>query len=377
MRAFYFCLLGLAASSCDVSPSSLSDSRRAARLLTQSPEPLAPASTTSPLAPLPKWTTRRGGLQNPFRKHKQTAPPVESTTSNKAPAVTKIDPAVAYSTAVRRTMLAVGAACAFGFGLWYIEGKKSAMEFFAGYLIEESLSVDNIFVFIMLFEYFKVPFEYQSRALTWGIVGAVAMRGVMISVGVAAIQRFRWVVLMFAGILLGSAFKLLAETGHEGGEEDLSDNLMLRVAKKCVNAVDEYDGNKFFTKRNGKRFATPLFMCLICIELSDFVFAVDSIPAVLGVSKDPLIVYSSNIFAIMALRSLYTLVATAVNTLEYIKPSVALVLAFVGGKMIAEFFHVEVPISVSLLVVMSLLGGGIGLSVLKQRFTARNAETKR
>jgi len=223
-------------------------------------------------------------------------------------------------------MLAVGAACAFGFGLWYIEGKKSAMEFFAGYLIEESLSVDNIFVFIMLFEYFKVrsgeredvvalteencakgslllrrilhsfvssllfpsfqvPFEYQSRALTWGIVGAVAMRGVMISVGVAAIQRFRWVVLMFAGILLGSAFKLLAETGHEGGEEDLSDNLMLRVAKKCVNAVDEYDGNKFFTKRNGKRFATPLFMCLICIELSDFVFAVDSIPAVLGVSK--------------------------------------------------------------------------------------------
>lgn len=274
-------------------------------------------------------------------------------------------------------MLAVGAACAFGFGLWYIEGKKSAMEFFAGYLIEESLSVDNIFVFIMLFEYFKVPFEYQSRALTWGIVGAVAMRGVMISVGVAAIQRFRWVVLMFAGILLGSAFKLLAETGHEGGEEDLSDNLMLRVAKKCVNAVDEYDGNKFFTKRNGKRFATPLFMCLICIELSDFVFAVDSIPAVLGVSKDPLIVYSSNIFAIMALRSLYTLVATAVNTLEYIKPSVALVLAFVGGKMIAEFFHVEVPISVSLLVVMSLLGGGIGLSVLKQRFTARNAGTKR
>lgn len=111
------------------------------------------------------------------------------------------------------------------------------------------------------------------------------MRGVMIFVGVAAIQRFRWVVLLFAGILLGSAFKLLAETGHEGGEEDLSDNLMLKLAKKCVNAVDEYDGDNFFTKRNGKRFATPLFMCLICIELSDFVFAVDSIPAVLGVSK--------------------------------------------------------------------------------------------
>jgi len=280
----------------------------------------------------------------------------------------------------------------------------------------------------------QVPLEYQSRALTWGIIGAVAMRGVMIFVGVAAIQRFRWVVLLFAGILLGSAFKLLAETGHEGGDEDLSDNLMLKLAKKCVNAVDEYDGDKFFTKRNGKRFATPLFMCLICIELSDFVFAVDSIPAVLGVSKvcmwcslppslppslvrifirlklevlpflfipfnlltqrcgtsshrpslppslppqDPLIVYSSNIFAIMALRSLYTLVATAVNTLEYIKPSVALVLAFVGAKMIAEFFHVEVPISVSLLVVMSLLGGGIGLSVLKQKMTVRNAGAKR
>lgn len=262
------------------------------------------------------------------------------------------------------------------------------------------------------------------------------MRGIMIFVGVAAIQRFRWVVLLFAGVLLASAFKLLAEVGHEGGEEDLSNNVLVAWAKKLVHAVDEYDGDNFFTRRNGKRYATPLFMCLICIELSDFVFAVDSIPAVLGVSKvrdtallfvrrvgclgslfscvscrpplshvfspsfvttgvshpasllcqnlivktpslpppspqDPLIVYSSNIFAIMALRSLYTLVATAVNSLEYIKPSVALVLAFVGGKMIAEFFHVEVPISVSLAVVMSLLGGGIGLSLLKQRVLAR------
>ncbi|TFJ85263.1 hypothetical protein NSK_003686 [Nannochloropsis salina CCMP1776] len=333
-------------------------------------------------AHLPQWVSSRGGLTLPFRQqqiaHAKTATVVKGPSSkgkavgNRGKSPAAIDAGEAYATAVRRTLLAVGAAFAFGFGLWFMEGRQPAMEFFAGYLIEESLSVDNIFVFIMLFEYFKVPIEYQSRALSWGIMGAVVMRGIMIFVGVAAIQRFRWVVLLFAGVLLASAFKLLAEVGHEGGEEDLSNNVLVAWAKKLVHAVDEYDGDNFFTRRNGKRYATPLFMCLICIELSDFVFAVDSIPAVLGVSKDPLIVYSSNIFAIMALRSLYTLVATAVNSLEYIKPSVALVLAFVGGKMIAEFFHVEVPISVSLAVVMSLLGGGIGLSLLKQRVLARS-----
>lgn len=302
-------------------------------------------STDERLPRLPetsRWlATRRGGLfgkQAPPSATVVKAPAAPAKKHKKHPNVAAaatpgLDPQKAYSQAVHRTLLAVGAAFAFGIGLYVVEGKTPAMEFFAGYLIEESLSVDNIFVFIMLFEYFKVPAEYQPRALTWGIIGAVAMRGAMIFLGVAAIQRFRWVVLLFAGILLGSAFKLLAGGEDEG---DLSENLMLRVAGRLVNAVDEYDGDRFFTKvglcacifrlyywrmgrkngmvekgrekgrqtarlmltppsapqhpptneqRNGKRFATPLFMCLLCIELSDFVFAVDSIPAVLGVSK--------------------------------------------------------------------------------------------
>jgi len=232
-------------------------------------------------------------------------------------------------------------------------------------LVEQSLSVDNLFVFLMLFNYFQVPLPHQGRVLTWGIIGAVAMRGVMILAGVAAVARFRSVILLFAAILLVSAVKLFFESDEP---EDLSDNLMLRLSKRCVGAVDEYDGDKFFTKDpSGKTRATPLLLCLVCIELSDFVFAVDSIPAVIGVSQDLLIVYSSNIFAILGLRSLYTLVAKAVQDLPYLRPAVALVLAFIGLKMIGEYLGAEVPIAGSLAVVLGLLAGGILLSLASNR----------
>ena len=213
----------------------------------------------------------------------------------------------------------------------------------------------------------QVPVELQNVALKWGIIGAILMRGVMILVGVELIERFRHIVLLFAGILLFSAYKLLVEGGEE--EHMSEDNAVMGLARRLVRATDKFDGDKFFTRdaATGGRIATPLLLCVVCIELSDFVFAVDSIPAVLAISKDPFIVYSSNIFAIAALRAFYTLIARAVASLPYLRPAVALILGFVGLKMGAEYFHVEIPTTVSLGVIAALLGGGIGLSLLERR----------
>ena len=195
------------------------------------------------------------------------------------------------------------------------------------------------------------------------------MRGVMILAGSAVLERARSALLVFAGILFFSGVKLMAEGEHGGeGGEDLGDNAILKVANWLVPSSPRYSGRDFFvTTKSGQRLATPLLTCLICIELSDFVFAIDSIPAVLGVTKDPLIVYASNIFAILALRSLYTVVARAVDDLVYLRPAVAAVLTFVGGKMAAEYFHHEVSTEASLAVVTAVLGAGVGGSVLKKR----------
>ncbi|CAB1102233.1 unnamed protein product [Ectocarpus sp. CCAP 1310/34] len=275
----------------------------------------------------------------------------------------------AYRTALLRTALLVCSAGAFGMGTWVVKGKTSALEFFAGYIVEQSLSVDNLFIFIMLFDYFKVPAEFQSRVLNWGIIGAVSMRAIMIVVGVAAIQRFRGVMLVFAGILVVSSLKLLME----GVEEDHADssalegNMVLRVANWMMDSTDYYDGEKFFTLVDGAKKATPLLLCLICIEMTDFVFAVDSIPAVLAISQDTFIVYASNVFAICAMRSIYTLVSHAISDLPYLKPAVALVLGFVGGKMFAEFFHYEIGVGTSLSVVCGLLAIGVIASVISNK----------
>ncbi len=272
-----------------------------------------------------------------------------------------------YSRAVVKTLLSVASACAFGIGLYKFSSPTASLEFFSGYLVEQSLSVDNLFVFILLFDYFKVPAQLQPLVLSWGIWGAIGMRGVMILAGVKALEKARVVLLFFAGILVISGAKLFQEgiKGHEE-EESMEDNMVLKIANFLVPSTPKYDGSKFFTvdKKTGKKLATPLLTCLICIELSDFVFAVDSIPAVLGVTKDPVIVYASNIFAIMALRSLYSVVAKAVDDLVYLKPAVAAVLSFVGAKMAAEYYHIEISTEASLAVVGGLLSIGVGGSML-------------
>jgi len=266
------------------------------------------------------------------------------------------------STSSKEVALLVGAAALFGAGIGVVQGPDKASEFFAGYLLEQSLSVDNLFVFVLVFQYFQVPEKYHSRVLSYGIWGAVVMRAAMILAGAAALERFEPLLLGFAGILLFSSYKLLFT--EEDDEEDLSDNAIVKLCKRLISVSENYDKDNFFTEVDGVKMATPLLLVLAVVELSDVVFAVDSIPAVFGVTKDTFIVYSSNIFAILCLRSLYGFVSTAVTELRYLQPAVALVLGFVGGKMVFDYFGYELPTEASLAVVASLLGGGVGASIL-------------
>ena len=255
----------------------------------------------------------------------------------------------------------VGAATLFGLGVGATMGANKAEEYFAGYLLEQSLSVDNLFVFVLVFDYFKVPMKQQQKVLGYGIGGAMAMRAAMIVAGYEAVTNFKPVLLVFAGVLIFSSYKLIAEEEEE--EEDMSDNAIVKFCSDLLPVSAAYDGDNFFTVENGVKTATPLLLCLCVIELSDVVFAVDSIPAVFGVTQDPFIVYSSNIFAILGLRSLYAFVAEMVAELEYLQTAVAAVLGFVGCKMVAEFGGMEVSTEASLAVVAGMLGAGVALSV--------------
>jgi len=267
-----------------------------------------------------------------------------------------------YQQAISRTLLWVGLAVAFGVGLGFGFGQEVSEEFFAGYLVEQSLSVDNLFVFLLLFEYFKVPLSSQDRVLNWGIYGAIVMRAGMIGIGAVALERFHAILLVFAGILVYSSVQTLIPE-DEDEEEDMSENTIVKFSRNLFDSTDEFDGSNFFTMVDGVKTATPLFICMIALEISDVVFAVDSIPAVFGVTENPLVVFSSNMFAIMGLRSLYTILSKAASDLEYLEPAVGIVLGFIGVKMIAEYFGTVIPTEYALAVVATLLSGGIGLSV--------------
>ena len=205
-----------------------------------------------------------------------------------------------YKQAIERTLLWVGLAGVFGLGLGAIAGTATAEEFFAGYLVEQSLSVDNLFVFLLLFEYFQVPLRSQDRVLNWGIYGAVVMRALMIGVGAAALERFHAILLVFAGILVYSSAKTLIPGDDDEEEEDLNDNAIVKFSRKLFESTDKFDGSNFFTVENGVKMATPLFICMIALEISDVVFAVDSIPAVFGVTS-----VRSNVLYILCCSELF------------------------------------------------------------------------
>ena len=257
----------------------------------------------------------------------------------------------------------IGAAVAFGGLIDLTLGFEKAEAYFTGYILEQTLSVDNLFVFILLFDYFNVPEKGKDRVLSFGIYTAAVLRGVLILLGSELIEKFEPVLLVFAGILLYSAYNVLFADDDEG-DEDLNDSAIVKFCKKFIDVSDDYDGDKFFTLQNGVKVATPLLLVLATVELSDLIFAVDSIPAVFGVTKDPFIVYTSNMFAIVGLRSLFGVVSSAMAKLQYLEKAVGTVLGFVGLKMVADFGGVHISNSQSLLTICAILGAGVGYSLV-------------
>jgi len=239
-------------------------------------------------------------------------------------------------------------------------GKDAVLKFFTGYLIEESLSMDNVFVIAMLFSYFNIPAKYQHRVLFWGIMGALVFRGLMIVLGTALVHQFAWIMYIFGGLLVFSALKMLF-----GGDSefDADKNFAVKAIRKFYPVSKELDGGNFFTVKDGIKMATPLFVILIVIETTDIIFAVDSIPAIFAVTTDPFIVFTSNVFAILGLRSLYFVLASFMNKFAYLKYSLVVLLLFIGIKMlIVDFVHLSIPLSLGIIVV--ILGVGVIASLI-------------
>ena len=250
----------------------------------------------------------------------------------------------------------------FGLFLFYREGSTAMLEYYTGYLVELSLSVDNLFVFILLFQYFAVPPALRTKVLHWGIIGALVMRAIMIVAGSLLLQRFEWIIYVFGVVLLVTGFRMFREEETEVHPEH---NPLLRVLRKFVPVTAGYEGDRFFIRNiRGKLMATPLLVVLLMVEWTDLVFAIDSIPAVYGITLDPFIVYSSNVFAILGLRSLFFLLAGVMDKFTYLKPGVALILVFVGIKMIASKW-VHPPTWISLVVIAGILLGAVLFSLWK------------
>jgi tellurite resistance protein TerC len=249
--------------------------------------------------------------------------------------------------------------------VWH--GGQAGAEYYAGFLIEKSLSVDNVFVWAVIFSFFAVPREYQFRVLFWGIFGALVLRAVFIFAGVSLIERFEPILYVFGVFLLYTAWKIARH--DENHAVDYNQNIAMRAVRRVVRTTDEYDGQKLFTVKNGVRMATPLFAVLVLVEATDVVFAVDSVPAILAVSREQFIVFSSNAFAILGLRSLYFLLGGMQGQFRYLNIGLGIILAFVGTKMllIGEPFEYHMPIPISLGVIFTVLAAAIIASVVADR----------
>jgi len=256
---------------------------------------------------------------------------------------------------------------AFGIVVLLWHGGQAGGEYYAGFLIEKSLSIDNVFVWAVIFSFFAVPREYQFRVLFWGIFGALVLRGIFIFAGVSLIERFEWVLYVFGAFLLYTAVKIARH--DESDRIDYERNIAMRVVRRLVPTTDDYDGQKLFTRTNGKRLATPLFTVLVLIEATDVVFAVDSVPAILAVSREPFIVFAANAFAILGLRSLYFLLGGMQGKFRYLNVGLGVILAFVGVKMllIGEPFEVHLPTYISLVVIAFVIAVAVITSLRADR----------
>lgn len=258
----------------------------------------------------------------------------------------------------------------FDVGIYFRFGSEHALDFLTGYLIEKALSVDNIFVFLVVFSTFAVPPKLQHRVLFWGVLGALVLRAVLVVLGTAALQRFHWVGYAFGAFLVWTGAKLLLQRGAEVHPER---NPLFRLFKRVVPSVDDYASEHFTVVDDGKRYATPLLLVLVAIEATDIVFAVDSVPAIFAVTTDPFIVYTSNIFAILGLRALYFALAGVMGKVHYLKVGLSLVLAFVGTKMLLAAVY-KIPILASLAVIVALLAGAVVASLIRS-WRRRSAAT--
>ncbi|MBX3026943.1 TerC family protein [bacterium] len=269
------------------------------------------------------------------------------------------------------TVVWITLALAFNGWLAASFGAQRGLEFLTGYLIEKALAVDNIFIFLVVFSTFKVPAAYQHRVLFWGILGALVMRALFIFAGAALLARFHWIIYLFGAFLLLTGFKLLWQRDVEPHPEH---NPLFRWFTRLVPSVPEYHGGRFTVRRDGRRFVTPLLLVLVLIEVTDLVFAIDSIPAIFAVTRDPFIVYTSNIFAILGLRAMFFLLAGAMDRFHYLKVGLSFVLMFVGGKMVLADLY-KLPISVSLGVIAGILATAIAGSLLRERTGSAAANT--
>jgi tellurite resistance protein TerC len=240
----------------------------------------------------------------------------------------------------------------FGFWIWIAYGGEQGLEFFAGYLLEKSLSVDNLFVFVLLFQAFAIPAEHQHRVLFWGVLGALILRGILILAGVALVHRFHWLIAVFGAVLVYTAAKIALHRDDE--ERAPADNLVVRMVRKSLPMTETIEGPEFFVRREGKRYATPLLLALVAAETADLVFALDSIPAVFAVTDDSFLVFSSNVCALLGLRALYFVVRGALMRLRYLKPGLAAILLFVGLKMLL-YKWVFLPTGASLAIIAGIL----------------------
>lgn len=255
----------------------------------------------------------------------------------------------------------VGLALAFNVGLYFWAGPGPALDFLTGYVIEYSLSVDNIFVFVLIFSAFSVPARYQHRVLFWGILGALIMRGLMIFLGVSLIERFHWIIYVFGAFLVVAGLRLLF--GNNDELIDVQRNPVLRLVRRVVPLTERYHGARFFVREAGKLAATPLLLVLVVVEATDVVFAVDSIPAIFAITREPFIVFTSNIFAILGLRSLYFLLAGVIDRFVYLEYGLAAILTFVGVKMLVSGVY-HMPTWISLAFILLVLATSIGASLL-------------
>ena len=244
------------------------------------------------------------------------------------------------------TLVWIGLSVAFGLGVMHFSGQQRGLEFFTGYVIEKALSVDNLFLFLVIFRAFSVDEKIQHRLLEWGILGALVMRGAMIAAGASLIERFSWVLYVFGAFLVFAGLHMLLAKKEEMHPEE---NRISRFARRHLRVSQAYSGNKFFVREGGKLFATPLFVVLLIVEITDITLAVDSIPAIFGITRDPFLVYTSNVFAILGLRAMYFLLAGVLGRLRYLTAGLSFVLTFIGAKMIAEpWVHISVELSLGI-----------------------------